>query len=265
MTQQKIYVITGASSGIGNVLCQHLARRGHKVVAVARRKERLDQLQALYPRHISSISADLATQQGRYAVASTIGKMPLAGLVNNAGATGQIDLLEQLSLKSWHQQCAINLDAPMFLTQALIPRLQEGGRIINLTTGTTQFILSGIAGYAITKAALNTFTKYLSEELKSKNIFVTAAHPGIVDTDLAAEAVHHPDQELGIVQANKRLKAEHKYLDIEIASKFLCWLLLDADQALYTGDIIGVYNPKYQPLWHGKLIPSPYPAAISPP
>ncbi len=166
----------------------------------------------------------------------------MSGLVNNAAITGQVDYLENLSLEKWHQQCAINLDAPIFLTQNLIPNLKNGGRIINITTGTTNFVLSGIAGYAITKRHLICFTKYLSAELQVKNIFVTAAHPGIVDTELAKDVPTHPDKNLGIVQAQKKLKAEQKYIDVEISAKFLAWLLLEADSHLYTGDIIGIYN-----------------------
>lgn len=261
----KTYLITGASSGIGNALCCNLAQNGQKVIAVARRKDRLEKLQAAFSHNISIISADLSTEQGRQQVINEVGETVIAGLVNNAGITGQVDFLEHLSIENWHQLCSINLDAPMFLIQGLLARFQQGSRIINLTTGTTNFVLSGVAGYSMTKAALNTFTKYLSEELKTKGIFVTAAHPGIVETELANDARNHPNQQLGIVQANKKLKAENKYLDVEIAAKFLCWLLLKADSSLYTGDIIGVYNQKYQPLWHGETIASPYPAHIAPP
>lgn len=263
---QETYVVTGASSGIGYALCCHLAKQHKHVIAIARREEDLNKLQGNSPDYISIIVADLATTQGRNDVIQSMSKVAhISGLINNAATVGQIDHLEHLSLEIWQQQCAINLDAPIFLTQALISRLQNGGRIINMTTGTTSFIVSGIAGYAITKSALNTFTKYLSAELKSKNILVTGAHPGIVDTGLAAQVRHHPNQDLGIAQANKRFKLEEKYIDVEITAKFLSWLLLSADKSLYTGDIIGIYNQKYQLLWHDKLIPSPYPNHIDPP
>ena len=261
----KTYVITGASSGIGYALCCQLAQHNQKIIAIARRKDRLEQLQVLYPDHIEIISADLAKESGRKHAVEVIGAQPIAGLVNNAGITGQVDYLENLSLKNWHELCAVNLDAPLFLTQALLPQFQKGSRIINMTTGTTQFVLSGIAGYAMTKAALNVFTKYLSEELKPKGIFVTAAHPGIVETELAADVPYHPNPRLGVVQANQRLKAENKYLELPLSVKFLSWLLLKAENSLYTGDIIGVYNQKYQPLWHDRIIPSPYPANVTPP
>ena len=117
----------------------------------------------------------------------------------------------------------------------------------------------------MTKAALNTFSKYLSAELKPHNIAVTAAHPGIVDTELTSAVTQHRDQSLGIACAKQRLAIENKYVDVALSAKFLTWLLLDAEAILYTGDIIGIYNQRYQPLWHDSVIPSPYPDGINPP
>ena len=74
-----------------------------------------------------------------------------------------------------------------------MPFFKKDGRIINLTTGTTSFVVSGVAGYAMTKAAVNVFTKYLSDELQSRNILVTAAHPGIVKTGLIESIKQHTD------------------------------------------------------------------------
>lgn len=262
---QQTYIVTGASSGIGYALCSHLAKRDKKIVAIARREDRLNLLKKTFPQHVIPIAADLGTPEGREFIIKSLGVIPvISGLVNNAATNGQVDYLENLTLENWHAQCAINLDAPIFLTQQLLSRL-SGGRIINITTGTTHFILTGVAGYAMTKSALNTFTKYLSEEVKSKNILVTAAHPGIVNTELSAKVSEHPNQELGIAKAKNRLRLEDKYLDVEISAKFLTWLLLDAEPSLYTGDIIGIYNKKYQPLWHNEIIPSPYPDDIKPP
>lgn len=253
------YIVTGASAGIGRVLCRHLAKRNKNVIAIARRKEHLKKLKNEYPDHIRIIAADLATTEGRKYVLDQISDITnIAGLVNNAASIGQIDYLENFSLEQWHQLCAINLDAPIFLTQTLIPRLTNG-RIINITTVATGLFLTGAAGYGITKSALNTFTKFLSEELRPKNIFVTSAHPGLVDTDFAINALSHTNDDLGFVQIQRNLKKYNKHIDVEISAKFLTWLLLDAENNLYTGDTIGVYNQKYQPLWHNSIIPSPYP------
>ncbi len=250
------YVITGASSGIGYALCCHLASRNKHVIAVARRGANLTTLQNEYPKLIKIVQADLATGAGRDKVTKEVWSLgTIQGLVNNAASNEPISLLQNISLESWRQQLEINVTAPIFLTQGLLPFL-KGGRIINLTTGTTRFIVSGIASYAMTKAAINIFSKYLSDELRTKNILVTAAHPGVVKTAMAnnIDTFKHAS-----------LFQENKYLDVNICAKFLCWLLLDADDELYTGDVIGIYNQKYQPLWHDEILPSPYPDEIEAP
>lgn len=214
---------------------------------------------------ITTIKADLSTQMGRENVIKRMFSLrKIVGLVHNAASNKPISLLQNLPLKEWHKQVAINLDAPLFLTKDLL-HLMKSGRIINLTTGTTNFVVSGSASYAMTKAAINIFTKYLSEELRSKKILVTAAHPGIVKTDLIENIMKHNDSTLGIYKAQKKFQEENKYLNVNLSAKFLCWLLLGADDSLYTGDIIGIYNKKYQPLWHDEIIPSPYPDNLAPP
>lgn len=263
---KNFYVITGASSGIGWALCHHLAKQNKDIIAIARNRERLSALKSAYPHLIVTIQADLASSTDRD---DTMGKISnlgkILGLVNNAATNEPISLLQNLSCHEWHQQAAINIDAPVFLTQCLLPLFLKGGRIINITTGTTHFIASGAATYAMTKAAINVFSKYLSEELRSKQILVTAAHPGIVRTNLIENIARNKNTELGIFKAQQHFQKKGQYLDVNLSAKFLSWLLLQAEDSLYTGDIIGIYNQKYQPLWHNEMIPSPYPDHIAPP
>lgn len=77
--------------------------------------------------------------------------------------------------------------------------------------------------------------------------------------------IRHADTSLGISKVQKQFESENKYLDINLSAKFLCWLLLEAHDELYTGDIIGIYNKKYQLLWHDREIEHPYPNRIAPP
>lgn len=262
---KEIYLVTGASSGIGYALCCHLARRHKKVLAIARRESSLIQLKNEYPDYVTIFPANLSQQTERERVIASIDTdLKIAGLVNNAASVDPLSRIQNISLEAWHQQIAINLDAPLFLTQGLLPFL-EGGRVINITTGSTGFALSGVAGYAMTKAALNTFSRFLHTECQDKNIFVTSAHPSVVKTDMVEHITEQEDTSLGIVKAQKAFKKDNRYLDVNIPAKFLCWLLLDAETTLFTGDIIGIYNKKYQPLWHNEIIPSPYPANVTPP
>ncbi len=263
---REFFVVTGASSGIGYALCCHLAKCNKAVIAIARRQERLNILKNEHPKLISTIVADLGVQADRDKVVAQIAtEGTLLGVVNNAATNEPVSLLEELSLVEWQKQIAINVNAPIFLTQALLPFLHSGSKIINLTTGTINFVVTGIASYAMTKAALNAFTKYLSVELSSSGILVAAAHPGIVKTGLVDSIIKRNNPDFGITKAQKKFEKEDKYLDASLSAKFLAWLLLDADDSLYTGDVIGIYNKQYQPLWCDTEIPSPYPDGIEPP
>ncbi len=263
---KNINIVTDASSGIGYALCCHLAQSNKAVIAIARREDRLKALKNEHPKLISTIVADLATQAGRDKVVKVVSVAgQVLGLVNNAATNEPISRLEKLSLERWQQQVAINLDAPIFLTQALLPFLNSGAKVLNLTSGAANFVIDGVAGYAMTKAALSVFTKYLSAELSSRNILVTAAHPGIVKTEMVDVLAQHNDASLGASKAHKEFEEEGKFLDVNLSAKFLCWLLLDADSELYTGDCIGIYNKEYQPLWHNEEIASPYPSGVESP
>lgn len=262
------YLITGASSGIGYALACNLARQNKNILAVARNKNKLQQLQEKFPEHIHIFPADLAEPKSRESLINYISQqqLTLMGLINNAGAAEPVCLIQDLHLKDWHQQMAINVDAPVFLSQQLVPYLQSNSRIINITTGAASSgIVDGLAAYAMSKTALNIFTRYLSAELASKNIFVTAAHPGIVKTEIVKSIANNAAPGLRIAEFQEIFEREGKYLDADLSAKFLSWLLLEADNSLYTGEIIGIYNKKYQSQWHDQPIPSPYPDGIEPP
>ncbi len=263
---KEVYVITGASSGIGYELCHYLAKLNKSIVAIARRKDKVDQLKSFAPKLITTIVADLSKQSDRDKVIEHLSAVnKILGLVNNAASCDPVTTLENISLADWHQQININLDAPMFLTQGLLPLFNAGSRIINVTTGATRLVSTGIAAYAMTKAALNSYTKYLSNELQPRGILVTAAHPGIVKTDMVNNMIELADPGLNIITAQRTFQKRNLYLEAGLSAKFLTWLLLEADETIYTGDIIGIYNKKYQPLWHSAEIPSPYPEGIDPP
>ena len=82
---------------------------------------------------------------------------------------------------------AINVKAMFFLTQALLPRLSDSGRVINLSSNLTRGSAEGyLAAYAMTKAAVDAFTLALAKDLGPRGITVNAVAPGVVDTDMNA-------------------------------------------------------------------------------
>jgi 3-hydroxybutyrate dehydrogenase/3-oxoacyl-[acyl-carrier protein] reductase len=98
---KKIYVITGASSGIGYALCCHLARRHQHVIAIARRETALMQLSKEYPEYISILPADLAISAERERVIACICKEEkIAGLVNNAASVDPLSRIQDVTLNA---------------------------------------------------------------------------------------------------------------------------------------------------------------------
>ena len=83
----------------------------------------------------------------------------------------------------------IHLKAPYFLTQALLPLLADGGRIVNISTGLARFALPGYSAYAAMKGGIEVLTRYLAKELGPRGIAVNVVAPGAIETDFGGGAV----------------------------------------------------------------------------
>ena len=184
-------LVTGASSGIGADLARELARRGHNVILVARRRERLEEL-ATELRSQSGVRAealpcDLADAEARGRLPEQIDALGLRVdvLVNNAGfaTTGpyyQSDLDREL------QQARLLVEAVADLTRRFTPAMAERGSGAVLTVASTAGLqpMPRMAGYGAAKAWARSFMAALHEELRHKGIAVTTLSPGPVETEL---------------------------------------------------------------------------------
>ncbi len=182
-------LITGASSGIGAAVAQALAPH-HHLILVARRQERLAALAQRLG--ATAIVADLATPDGLAAVVAAVNG-PLHALINNAGiftlaATDAIDRthLDQL----WR----INVDAPMLLTAALLPRLADGGCVVNISSTVVENAFPGCAAYTASKCAIEGWSRVLREELRPRRIRVGIVAPGPTDTEVWPDAFASADR-----------------------------------------------------------------------
>lgn len=184
-------LVTGASSGIGRAFAQRLAADGHDLIAVGRRRERLDGLAAEFSDvTIEPLVADLATDEGVKAVAEVCGSRPLAILINNAGVAYYKPFAE-LPSEQARELIDVKMRAPTLLTLAAVPGMLERGEgtIINVS-GMIAF--SGPAGpdqmprravYGGTLAYLLAWTQQLHAELSSQGITVQVLCPGVVATE----------------------------------------------------------------------------------
>ena len=182
-------VVTGASSGIGLEFGRQLARRGHPVLAIARRRERLEALAKEAVEHagrIESLSADLATEEGLALVSRSIDELAeIELLINNAGVATAGDFVGA-SLKREVGEIKLNVEAVVRLTQHVLGPMvkRQHGAVINLASVVGFQPFPHFAVYAATKAFVISFTEALAEELKGTGVRILALCPGSVETEI---------------------------------------------------------------------------------
>ncbi len=191
ITPRPLALITGASSGIGEVFARRLAARGYDLILVARRRERLEALAAdVHEKHgisAEALAADLAKDEELARVEERIGRAPnLEFLVNNAGI-GSLHRFWKEPLEGQDRMHRLHVLATMRLTHEALPVMiaRGKGRIVNVSSvsGFMQYI--GGVSYASTKAWINSFTEGLHLELAGgdADVRVQALCPGYTYTE----------------------------------------------------------------------------------
>jgi len=194
-------LITGASTGIGAVYADRLARRGHDLILVARNRQRLDELARRLTdqtgRSIQVFPADLGDPAGVADVEQLLRRdHSISMLVNNAGMGATAPLLES-DVARMEQMISLNIGALTRLTYAAVPGFVErgGGTVINIASvvAIAPELLNGV--YGATKAYVLAFTRSLHHELAAQGVRVQAVLPGATATDFW-EASGKPVSEL---------------------------------------------------------------------
>jgi uncharacterized protein len=182
-------VITGASSGIGAVCADRLARRGHDLILIARRRERLEtiatRLRRETGREIEVVAADLNNRAHLERVEQILrNDASITALVNNAGMgvpTGMLDA----DVEALDQMVDLNVTALVHLTYAALPGFikRGGGAIVNIGSivGIAPELLNGV--YGGTKAFVLAFSRALQKEYAESNIRIQVVLPGAIATD----------------------------------------------------------------------------------
>lgn len=186
MLKGKVAVVTGASSGIGEATARALAERGAAVVLVARAEDKLRFLE----REISAAGGRVLSVRTDVADADSVEAMlertmeefgSLDILVNNAGL-GLSGRVEDLRAEDLRHVFEVNLVGPLNCVQAALPRMQRGGRIINVSSVIGKRAIPKVGGYCATKAALNALSDALRVEVAGRGIAVTSVYPGTTRT-----------------------------------------------------------------------------------
>lgn len=201
----KVAVVTGASRGLGRSIALHLAAKGVDVIgtynsradeaeSVAASVEAVGREAAMLQLDVSDSAAlKLFAQALPETLRGKFGRSDFDYLVNNAGI-GVHTPFTDTTEDQFDQLVRIQLKAPFFLTQALLPLIADGGRILNVSTGLARFTLPGYAAYAATKGAIEVLTRYMAAELGARGIRVNVVAPGAIETDFSGGAVRDNPQ-----------------------------------------------------------------------
>jgi NAD(P)-dependent dehydrogenase (short-subunit alcohol dehydrogenase family) len=204
----KIALITGGSRGLGKNTALAMAKQGMDVVLTYQSKqgaaqEVVNEITAL-GRKAVALQLDVAQVKTFDAFAQTL-KQALQThfqaekfdfLVNNAG-TGLTAPFAETTEQIFDDMVNIHLKSTFFVTQKLLPLINDGGRIINISSGLARFTLPGYSAYAAMKGGIEVLTRYMAKELGARQIAVNTVAPGAIETDFGQ----------GLVRDNKEVNA----------------------------------------------------------
>jgi NAD(P)-dependent dehydrogenase (short-subunit alcohol dehydrogenase family) len=190
----KINIITGGSRGLGRSMALHLADKGQdSIITYHANKAAADEvLKAIEAKGRKAVALQLDVSKSatfeafaaevKRALASIWKTERFDHLVNNAG-TGFPAPIPDATEAQFDEMMAIHLKAPFFLTQKLLPLMNDGGRIINVSSGLARFSFPAYAPYAMMKGGIEVFTRYLAKELGERKITANTLAPGAIATD----------------------------------------------------------------------------------
>ncbi len=233
METPKIALVTGGSRGLGKDMALSLARKGSDVILTFFSKK--DEAEAVVAEIVG---------MGRKAMALRldVGDIPnldhfvhelAAGLkthwgherfdflIQNAGMGATVPIA-QVTEEMFDRFSDVHFKGVYFLTQKLLPMLNDGGRIVTLSSGTTRFGVPGYSVYASMKAAIETFTRYLAKEVGARGITANVVAPGPIETDFNDAAIRNNPQMKGYLSNMTALGRVGVAEDVGGVVAFLC-------------------------------------------
>lgn len=193
----RVACVTGASSGLGRRAASALAAAGARVVGVARRREAVEAWQRETGDSAACVAADVADRMGIPALAEAISR-PFGApdiLVNAAGLNTR-QAADDVTPDGWDATLAVNLSAPFFLSQALVPAMKAKGwgRIVNFASLQTSRAFPGGIAYGASKAGVGQLTRAMAEAWSPDGITANAIGPGFFPTELTSAVFADPDR-----------------------------------------------------------------------
>lgn len=224
----KVALVTGGSRGIGRAIAEVLAAKGATVaVHYGRSAKAADEVVDGIIKvggKAFAIGADLTAKDA----AKQLFKAFDAAASSQAGGSGKLDILvnnagvapfvgfSQTTEEQFDEILAVNVRAPFFIAQEASDRLNEGGRIINLSSVVARLPAQGLEAYSLSKPAVDSLTKSLANALGARGITVNAVAPGVIETDMAAPLTSTEEGKEGVLagQALKRIGKADDVADV---------------------------------------------------
>lgn len=183
----RIAIVTGASSGMGREMVYQLADRYsglEEIWVVARRRERLDELDGQVPVHVRKFALDLSSEEDfNRLVLALEEKKPEVKILVNAAGYGKTGAAGTIPSDQSAGMVRLNDQALVEVTEAVLPYISDNSRIIQFASAAAFLPQPGFAVYAATKAFVLSYSRALGAELKKRKIAVTAVCPGPVSTE----------------------------------------------------------------------------------
>jgi 3-oxoacyl-[acyl-carrier protein] reductase len=208
----KTALVTGASRGIGRDTALSLAKAGAQVlVHYSSGKAEAESVAAQIRNgggRADIIGVDLSTEDGAHILAKEVRRIVgdrLDILVANAGISKSA-AIDELSIEDFNRLFAVNVRAPYFLIQQLLPILGDGSSVVFVSSLAAQSAVGTLSAYASTKGAIDTLVKHFASTLGARGIRVNAVAPGIVATDMSSFTKTEAGRDAALsMQALKRI------------------------------------------------------------
>lgn len=231
--EQKIALVTGGSRGLGKNMALQLAQKGSDVIltynskkadaeAVVKEIEAMGRKAVALQLNVSEIASfEGFMQQVTQVLQEKWSVAKFDFLINNAGIGATVPF-SQVTEANFDEMLNVHFKGVFFLTQKALPIMNDGGRIVNLSSGTTRFGVHGYITYASMKGAIETLTKYLAKELGPRNIAVNVLAPGAIETDFNNAAIRNNPQMKTFLATQTALGRVGEAQDIGGIVAFLC-------------------------------------------
>ena len=232
-TITKIALVTGGSRGLGKNAALRLAEKGLDVILtyntqVEEANEVVAEIEGL-GRKAVALQLDVANTKGLDVFIREVSEVlsqkwntdKFDFLINNAGVGATVPIA-QATEEDFDRLMNIHFKSVYFLTQKALSIMNDGGGIINISTGTTRFCVPGYSMYASMKGAIEIFTKYLAKELGTRGITANIVAPGAIETDFNNAASRNNPQVKTFLASQTALGRVGEANDIGGVIAFLC-------------------------------------------